>query len=608
VALGQIADHTEIVPHQRAGERSAIIAGPMSLTALDWFIVAAYFLLTVAIGLYYFDRAGQSVGEFFLSGRNLPWWLAGTSMVATTFAADTPLAVAGIVARDGVAGNWIWWNAAIGGMLTVFFFARLWRRAGIMTDVEFAELRYSGSPAAILRGFRALYLAIPINCAIMGWVNLAMAKVLLVMLGWDRMTAVFMSLAVTGAYVAVSGLWGVVVTDAFQFVLAMIATTAVAWFALQQPAVGGIEGLRAQLPESAFRFLPVVGEDSGSAALSMALPLATFITFIGVQWWASWYPGAEPGGGGYVAQRMMSAKDERHSLLATLWFTVAHYCVRPWSWILVGLASVILYPDASDREASYVMVIRDHLPPGWRGLLLAGFFAAYMSTISTQLNWGSSYLINDFYRRFVRTNETEAHYVAESRAATLIIMVFGALITFYLENIRQAWEFILESGAGIGLVLILRWYWWRVNAWSEIAAMVAPAVGFVYLKAFTTVAFPYTLLYLVGWTTCWWLLVTFMTRPEPDAHLLAFYRRVRPGGPGWKRIARMAGELPPEPIGGLVVEWLAGSVMIYATLFGMGTLLLDSWMASLPWFATAAGTLFVIFRSLSRRGWKTVTE
>ena len=262
----------------------------MSLTALDWIIVAAYFLLSLAIGLYYFDRAGQSVGEFFLSGRNLPWWLAGTSMVATTFAADTPLAVAGIVARDGVAGNWIWWNAAIGGMLTVFFFARLWRRAGIMTDVEFAELRYSGRPAAILRGFRALYLAIPINCAIMGWVNLAMAKVLLVMLGWDRMTAVFISLAVTGAYVAVSGLWGVVVTDAFQFVLAMIATTAVAWFALQQPAVGGIEGLRAQLPESAFRFLPVVGEDSGSAGLSMALPIATFITFIGVQWWASWLP------------------------------------------------------------------------------------------------------------------------------------------------------------------------------------------------------------------------------------------------------------------------------------------------------------------------------
>jgi solute:Na+ symporter, SSS family len=580
----------------------------MTLTALDWVIVAAYFLVSVAIGLYYYDRAGKSVGEFFLSGRSLPWWLAGTSMVATTFAADTPLAVAGIVARDGIAGNWIWWNAAIGGMLTVFFFARLWRRAGILTDVEFAELRYGGRPAAILRGFRALYLAIPINCAVMGWVNLGMAKVLLVTLGWNRLTAVFISLAVTGVYVAVSGLWGVVVTDLFQFVLAMIATIAVAGFALRHPAVGGIEGLRTQLPDSAFRFLPAIGEsDPGTAALAMGLPVATFITFVGVQWWASWYPGAEPGGGGYVAQRMMSAKDERDSLLATLWFTVAHYCLRPWPWILVGLASVILYPDVTDREASYVMVIRDHLPAGWRGLLLAGFFAAYMSTIATQLNWGSSYLINDFYRRFVRTNETEAHYVAASRAATLIIMAIGALITFYLENIRQAWEFILESGAGIGLVLILRWYWWRVNAWSEIAAMAAPAIGFVYLKGFTAVAFPYTLLYLVGWTTVWWVVVTFLTRPESEEHLIAFYRRVRPGGPGWTRVAKAAGESPPEPIAGLAIEWVAGSLLIYSTLFGIGTLLLDSWTRSLIWFAAAAAAVVVIYVSLSRRGWKTVT-
>ena len=581
----------------------------MTLTSLDWIIVAAYFLVSIAIGLYYYERAGQNVGEYFLSGRNLPWWLAGTSMVATTFAADTPLAVAGIVARNGVAGNWIWWNAAIGGMLTVFFFARLWRRAGILTDAEFAELRYSGTPAAILRGFRALYLAIPINCVVMGWVNLGMAKVLLITLGWDRLTAVLISLAITGAYVAVSGLWGVVVTDFFQFVLAMIATTAVAWFALRQPEVGGIDGLRAHLPESAFRFLPAIGEsDANSVAFTMGLPLATFIAFIGVQWWASWYPGAEPGGGGYVAQRMMSAKDERHSLLATLWFTVAHYCVRPWPWILVGLASVVLYPAITDREAAYVMVIRDHLPAGWRGLLLAGFFAAYMSTISTQLNWGSSYLINDFYRRFVRTNESEAHYVAASRVATLIIMVVGAIVTFYLDNIRQAWEFILESGAGIGLVLILRWYWWRVNAWSEIAAMTAPAVGFAYLKLFTTVTFPYTLLYLVAWTTFWWPLVTLVTRPEPDAHLVAFYRRVRPGGPGWSRIARAAGGPPPEPIAGLLLEWVAGTLLVYAALFGMGTLLLDSLAASLPWFAAAAAATGVIYWSLARRGWSTVVN
>ena len=580
----------------------------MALNILDWIIIAAYFAVSTAIGFYFYGRARRSTSDFFLSGRNLPWWLAGTSMVATTFAADTPLAVAGIVARDGVAGNWIWWNAAIGSMLTVFFFARLWRRAGILTDVEFAEIRYSGPPAAFLRGFRALYLALPLNCIIMGWVNLAMAKVLLVTLGWDRMTAVLISLGVTGAYAAVSGLWGVVVTDLFQFVLAMTGTIALAWFALGRPEVGGLDGLRAQLPDSAFRFVPEVGDVAGDPAMSLALPVATFVTFVGVQWWASWYPGAEPGGGGYVAQRMMSARDERHSLLATLWFTVAHYCVRPWPWILVGLASVILYPDITDREAGYVMVLRDHLPAGWRGLLLAGFFAAYMSTVGTQLNWGSSYLVNDFYRRFVRPSASERHYVWAARIATLLLMVIGGAVTFYLDTIRQAWEFILESGAGIGLVLILRWYWWRVNAWSEIAAMVAPAIGFLYLRGFTEVTFPYTLLYLVAWTTFWWLLVTLLTPPEPEARLVAFYRRVRPGGPGWRRIAGRAGEPPPEPIAGLALDWIAGCVLVYAALFGMGTLLLDSLFASLPWFGAAALAAMILYGDLARRGWGRVTS
>jgi SSS family solute:Na+ symporter len=580
----------------------------MVLTALDWAIIAGYFAISLAIGVAFYRRAGQDTGEFFLSGRNLPWWLAGTSMVATTFAADTPLAVAGLVARNGIAGNWIWWNAALGGMLTVFFFARLWRRAGIMTDVEFAELRYAGRPAAILRGFRALYLGIPINVVIMGWVNLAMAKVLLITMGWDRLTAVLVSLAVTGLYSAVSGLWGVVVTDVFQFVLAMAGTIALAWFALRAPGVGGIDGLRDQLPASAFSFLPQVGTGAASdGALGLALPVATFIAFIGVQWWASWYPGAEPGGGGFIAQRMMSAKDERHSFLATLWFTVAHYGVRPWPWILVGLASVALYPDIADKEAGYVMVMRDHLPVGWRGLLLGAFFAAYMSTIATQLNWGSSYVVNDFYRRFVRREAPEAHYVLVSRVTTLGLMVLSGVMTFYLQSIRQAWEFVLESGAGIGLVLILRWYWWRINAWSEISAMIAPAVGFFYLKVFTDVAFPHTLLYLVAWTTGWWLLVTLLTPAEPDAHLVAFYRRVRPAGPGWKRIAAAAGGPSPEPIAGLFVDWIAGVVMIYAALFGVGTLLLESFAASLVYFAVAILAVGLIYRDLSRRGWRSVT-
>jgi solute:Na+ symporter, SSS family len=580
----------------------------MTLSALDWAIVAGYFLVSLAIGLFYSRRASANVGEYFLSGRDLPWWLAGTSMVATTFAADTPLAVAGFVARNGVAGNWIWWNAALGSMLTVFFFARLWRRAGIMTDVEFAELRYAGRPAAILRGFRALYLGLPINFVIIGWVNLAMAKILAVTMGWNRLTAVLASLAITGFYSALSGLWGVVVTDFFQFVFAMGGTIALAWFAVHVPAVGGIAGLRAKLPASTFEFIPRIGGDAGSMGPVLALPVAAFFAFIGVQWWASWYPGQEPGGGGYIAQRMMSARDERHSFLATLWFTIAHYCLRPWPWILVGLASVVLYPDIEDKEAGYVMVMRDYLPLGWRGVLLGAFFAAYMSTISTQLNWGTSYIVNDFYRRFIRSDGSERHYVWVSRIATIVTMIAAAIVTFYLETIRQAWEFVLESGAGIGLVLILRWYWWRVNAWSEITAMVAPAIGFLFLKAFTSIAFPYTLLYLVAWTTICWLVVTWLTPPEPEAHLIAFYRRVRPGGPGWTAIARKAGGPPPEAIGGLLVDWVAGWILIYAVLFGIGSLVLGSLLVAVVCFVVAAAAAVAITRDLSRRGWGAVTR
>ena len=580
----------------------------MTLTILDWAFIASYFIVSAIIGVWYARRGGASVNEFFLTGRSLPWWLAGTSMVATTFAADTPLAVAGLVARDGIAGNWIWWSAAFGSMLTVFFFARLWRRAGILTDVEFAELRYSGRPAAILRGFRALYLGLPINCVIMGWVNLAMAKILSITLGWDELTAVFVSLAITGVYSALSGLWGVVVTDFFQFIFAMTGSIALAWFALRLPGIGGLDGLIAQLPAGTLDFVPHFSGDATSVVATVSLPVATFLTYVAVQWWASWYPGQEPGGGGYVAQRMMSAKDERHSLLATLWFSVAHYCLRPWPWIIVGMASMILYPGITDKEAGYVFVMRDHLPSGWRGFLLAAFFAAYMSTISTQLNWGTSYIVNDFYRRFVRRDAIERHYVWVSRVTTLVLMVLSAIVTFYLESIRQAWEFVLESGAGIGLVLILRWYWWRINAWSEIAAMVAAAVGYTMLKLFTPLLFPHTLLVVVGWTTLCWLVVTLVTAPEPDDHLIAFYRRTRPDGPGWKLIAARAGGPEPGPLGGLFVDWIAGVLLIYAILFGVGAMLLESVLSALPYFAAAALAMFVIWRDLSRRGWKSITD
>ncbi|MBA3271263.1 MAG: Na+:solute symporter [Acidobacteria bacterium] len=580
----------------------------MVLTALDWAIIATYFAVSAGVGVWYSSRGSRSINEYFLSGRNLPWWLAGTSMVATTFAADTPLAVAGIVARDGIAGNWIWWSAASGSMLTVFFFARLWRRAGILTDVEFAELRYTGPPAALLRGFRALYLGLPINCVIMGWVNLAMAKILAVTLGWDRLTAVLISLAITGIYSALSGLWGVVVTDFFQFAFAMLGTIALAWFALRLPEIGGLTGLIEKVPPATLDFVPAFTADAASAATFVALPLASFLAYVCVQWWASWYPGQEPGGGGYVAQRMMSAKDERHSFFATLWFTIAHYCVRPWPWIIVGLVSMVLYPTLTDKEAGFVMVMRDHLPAGWRGLLLGAFFAAYMSTIATQLNWGTSYIVNDFYRRFIRVQASDRHYVLVSRVTTLGLMVLSGVVTFYLESIRSAWEFVLESGAGIGLVLILRWYWWRINAWSEIAAMVGAAVGYAAVKLGTDLIFPYTLLAVVGWTTVCWVVVTFLTPPEPEAHLVAFYQRTRPDGPGWKHIAARAGGPPPGSLRGLLIDWAAGVALVYSTLFGIGSALLGSGRVALLYFVVAVACVGVIWVDLSRRGWKTITN
>jgi Na+/proline symporter len=579
----------------------------MILTTLDWVLIGAYFVASLLIGVYYSRRGGKSIGEYFLSGRSLSWWLAGTSMVATTFAADTPLAVAGLVGRNGIAGNWIWWNGAFGGMLTVFFFARLWRRAGILTDVEFAELRYTGRPAALLRGFRALYLGIPINCVIMGWVNLAMAKILSITMGYDRLTAVLLSLAITGFYSALSGLWGVVVTDFFQFIFAMAGTIALAVFALQLPQIAGVAGLQEKLPPETFEFFPRVGTDVSEAGVALALPAAAFFAYVGVQWWASWYPGQEPGGGGYVAQRMMSAKDERHSFFATLWFTIAHYCVRPWPWILVGLASLVLYPDLVDKESGYVMVIRDHLPPGWRGILLGSFFAAYMSTISTQLNWGTSYVVNDFYRRFVRRDASEQHFVWVSRVTTILLMIVSAIVTFYLESIRQAWEFVLESGAGIGLVLILRWYWWRVNAWSEISAMVAAAAGFAAVRLFTDLQFPYSLLIVVAGTTITWLAVTLATPAEPEAHLVAFYRRARPDGPGWKPIAKKAG-MRGGPVRWLLLDWFAGCVLVYSTLFGIGALIFARYTSAIVWLSAAVIATAIIWRDLSRRGWETLAR
>mgnify|MGYP005831552575 CR=1 FL=1 len=585
------------------------------MSRIDWSIVLAYFLGSAVIGIYYSKRAGRGMDEFFLSGRSLPWWLAGTSMVATTFAADTPLAVTELVARNGVAGNWLWWNFLLGGMLTVFFFARLWRRAGVLTDLEFTELRYSGKPAAFLRAFRALYLGLFVNCVILGWVNLAMASILEGMFGVPRDRVhlyVVAALVITALYSALSGLWGVAVTDLFQFVIAMGGTVTLALVVLRLPQVGGIAGLQARLPAWSLRFTPLIGEaGSGGAAGAMAMSLSAFLAYVGVQWWSSWYPGAEPGGGGYVAQRMMSAKDEKHSLLATLWFQVAHYCIRPWPWILVGLATLVLYPELppEQKRLGYVYAMRDHLPEGLLGLLVAAFFAAYMSTVATQLNWGSSYVINDFYRRFVRRGASQRELVAAARVTTVLVMAFSVAITGMMERISGAWEFIIECGAGLGLVLILRWYWWRINAWSEIAAMVAPFVAYSYIKFRTDIAFPVSLYYIVGFTTLAWLAVTRLTRPTDTARLVEFYRRVRPGGALWRPVARLAPEVRADAgVARLWLDWLAGVVLVYAALFGIGSLIFGDLRDGCLLLACAGAAAVFLVRDLNRRGWTEISR
>ena len=572
----------------------------MILTPLDWTLLVATLALPITVGVIAGRGSGRSLADYFLSGRNLPWWIAGTSMVATTFAADTPLAVTGLVAANGIAGNWLWWNAALGSMLTVVCFARLWRRAGILTDVEFVEIRYTGRSAALLRGLRAIWLGLPVNCLVIGWVNLALAKVLSIALGWDRLTAVLIGLAATGAYASLAGLRGVVAADVVQFVVAMVGAVALAYYALGTPAVGGLDGLREALPDSTFRLLPAVGGSGISlTAGTLLLPLGAFFAYLGVQWWASWYPGQEPGGGGYVAQRMLSTRDERHAVLATLWFTLAHYCLRPWPWVVAALASLVLYPGLADPEAGYIMLMRDHLPAGWRGLVVGAFFAAYMSTVSTQLNWGTSYLVHDAYRRFVRPNATETHLVTVSRLTTIGVMIASGAVTFWLDSVRQAWEFMLEAAAGLGLVLILRWYWWRVTALSEIVALFASAAGFVLLRTLTDIPFPDSLLYLVPWTTGWWVVVTLATPPDPRPHLIAFYRRARPAGPGWRSIAAAAGEAAPEPIAPLLRRWVAGSAAVYATLAATHQWLFGTRAVAIGLFVAGAAVTAWLARDLT---------
>ena len=579
---------------------------------LDYLIVIAYFIFSVSIALIYSKRAGKSTNDFFLSGRNLPWYLAGISMVATTFAADTPLAVTELVAKNGISGNWIWWNFAFGGMLTVFFFARLWRRAGIMTEAEFAEIRYSGKPARFLRGFRALYLGLFMNVIIIGWVNKAMSSILQGMFGIDEsvvMFYVFACMILVAVYSAISGLWGVVITDAFQFFIAMFGCIVLAIIVVNSPQIGGIAGLKQNLPEYAFEFFPTIS-DIPSAAGTLAMSVFSFLAYIGIIWWASWYPGAEPGGGGYVAQRMMSAKDEKHSLFATLFFQIAHYAIRPWPWILVGLASLVLYPELSDAQKGmgFIYAMRDFLPVGLKGLLVAAFFAAYMSTIATQLNWGTSYIINDFYKRFVNEGKDESHYVLSSRIATIVLMLVSLVVTLLISKISGAWAFIIECGAGVGLVLILRWFWWRINAWSEISAMITPFIIFPILKSMG-ILFPYSLFIIVPGTTLVWVVVTFLTKPTSEEILFSFYKKIHPGGLMWKKISSKLPEVESDSgFFRLFINWLIGVILVYSILFGTGKLILGEFTAFFVYLAVALMSVSIIYINLSKIGWKTVVK
>ncbi len=591
----------------------------MQLTYVDWIVIVLYFAFNLAVGLYYRKRATQSVSDFFVSGRNVSWWLAGTSMVATTFAADTPLAVTGLVARNGIAGNWIWWSMLFSGMLTVFFYTRLWRRAGVLTDVEFAEIRYSGKPASFLRGFRALYLGLPVNLIIMGWVNLAIVKILMLTLGVSKVEALAIAILImfiTASISTLSGLWGVLVTDLFQFVLKMGMVILLAVFAVM--ATGGmgklIYGLHQvdqtrQATGSILSFVPDLN--------STWMPMITFFVYIAVNWWASWYPGAEPGGGGYIAQRIFSAKDEKNSLLSTLWFNIAHYALRPWPWIIVALVAVVrLQHDPgfiNDPESGYIRILMSDLPASLRGLMLAAFAAAYMSTIGTQLNWGASYIVNDFYRRFWIKNMSEKHYVNISQVATILLMVLSAIVTFYMNSISNAWKFLIALGAGTGLVYILRWFWWRINAWSEVSSMAAALVTSLVLQYYFHLSdtepkqFAYLVLLTVLITTAVWLIVTYLTSPEKKEILIAFYRRVHPSAKLWGTIAKEASDVQPDTDGIFnLIDWLSGVAMIYALLFGTGNIIFGRTLIGI--IMVIVGLIFgsIIYFDLNKRGWATL--
>jgi Na+/proline symporter len=582
----------------------------MQLTSLDWTIVFLSLAISFAPAIYLARRAGSSTAEFFTSGRAAPWWLIGVSMVATTFSTDTPNLVANLVRQGGVAGNWVWWAYLLTGMTTVFFYARLWRRLGVLTDLEFYEMRYSGPAASWVRGFRAVYLGFFFNVVIMASVNLAAAKIANVLLGWPMAQTLIVCGVINILFAATSGLWGVLVTDMFQFGIAMTGSVAAAIYALRRPEVGGLDGLIARIQPRTLDFLPDLSD------WSVALPL--FIVPITVQWWATWYPGAEPGGGSYIAQRMLAARTERDALSGTLLFNVAHYALRPWPWMIVALCSILVFPEVSDISRAMPQVdpalvgddmaysaMLTFLPAGLLGLMVAGLLAAYVSTISTHLNWGTSYLVHDLYRRFMRTGLDERHYVRVGRIVTALLMVAAGLFTLLLETARDSFDLMLSVGAGTGLLYLLRWFWWRINAWSEIAAMVSSfaMATILFIAGRQGMALPthISLLATIAVTTVVWLTVTWVTAPADPDVLQRFYQKVRPAGPSWTAVRRAAGNLPSSDNLSLAfVGWLAGCAFVFSALFGTGHILLGHQLAAIVSIAIFAGSGAVLYRLLPR--------
>ena len=598
----------------------------MQLSALDWWVLALYGVTILSVGLAFARRAGRGTEEYFLAGRSMPWWLIGTSMVATTFSADTPNLVTDLVRTGGVSQNWVWWAFVITGMCTVFFYAKLWRRSGVLTDIGFYELRYSGRSAAFLRGFRAVYLGVFFNVMIMATVTLAAIKIGGVLLGVGPYTVVLVAGTATVLYSATSGLWGVLVTDLLLFRVSMIGYIAAAIYALRLPEVGGLSGLMAHANVTdKLSFLPDFSDPTTAAAV--------FIVPIAVQWWSTWYPGAEPGGGGYVAQRMLAAKDEKNAMQATLWFSVAHYAIRPWPWILVGLASLIVYPTLGDLTAAFPNVdpsiigndlaypaMLVFLPAGLLGLVVASLAAAYMSTISTHLNWGASYVVDDVYRRFVAPDREERDYVKVARVSTVALIVLSSFVGLQLETAMQAFQILLQIGAGTGLVFLLRWFWWRINTWSEISAMVisflvAVYFGFLHTPLGFTKWDPSAELVVgVAVTTVGWLVVTFLTPPVDTETLKDFHTRIQPLGKGWeavvprKRGPAQDGDVDTGQGGELaagLLSWFLGCVMVYAALFGTGFLLYGNMVWGLAGLILATVAGWGVLKLLPRVGFLT---